>query len=105
MGLYKHHNNTIRLTIQYKAALTTCVHKYKWARLYIVLLEVLYCYDVCTPLHTVRQGIFNFISYNIFYDITAAKKEVLALPASLAPCDSEIVYTLLKTYVKKSDLQ
>ena len=25
--VYKHHNNTIRLTIQYKAALTTCVHK------------------------------------------------------------------------------
>ena len=22
--VYKHHNNTIRLTIQYKAALTTC---------------------------------------------------------------------------------
>ena len=25
--VYKHHNNTIRLTIQYKAALTTCKHK------------------------------------------------------------------------------
>ena len=42
--VYKHHNNTIRLTIQHKAALTTCV-----ARLYIVLLDVLHCYDVCTP--------------------------------------------------------
>ena len=27
--VYKHHNNTIRLTIQYKAALTTCKHKYE----------------------------------------------------------------------------
>ena len=36
--VYKHHNNTIRLTIQHKAALT------------IVLLDVLYCYDVFTPL-------------------------------------------------------
>ena len=25
--VYKHHNITIRLTIQYKAALTTCKHK------------------------------------------------------------------------------
>ena len=25
--VYKHHNNTICLTIQYKAALTTCEHK------------------------------------------------------------------------------
>ena len=24
--MYKHHNNTIRLPIQHKAALTTCVH-------------------------------------------------------------------------------
>ena len=42
---------TIRLTIKYKAALTTCEHKYR-ARLCVVLfmLDVLYCYDVCTPL-------------------------------------------------------
>ena len=25
--VYKHHNNTIRLTIQHKAALTTCVYR------------------------------------------------------------------------------
>ena len=47
--VYKHHKNTIRLTIQYKAALTTCKHKY-CARLYVVFLDVLYCYDVCKPL-------------------------------------------------------
>ena len=25
--VYKHHNNTIRLAIQYKAAITSCEHK------------------------------------------------------------------------------
>ena len=28
LTVYKHHNNTMRLTIQYKAALTTCKHKF-----------------------------------------------------------------------------
>ena len=28
--VYKHHNNTIRLTIQHKAALTTCVYRYDY---------------------------------------------------------------------------
>ena len=40
----------------------------------------------------------------IFCTISLLLKEVLANQASFPPCDSEIIDTLLKTYVMKSDL-